>query len=151
MHIRRLLAAVAVPVALASVFTAPTAYASTDSGKEAVGTRWRNAQTGLCLDGSVAGGVVLKTCNAGDYQRFVEYADGTLKHVQSGRCLDGSASAGVRLNTCILSSNYQAWYTTDANQLRNLGAVGYCLDGSVSQGVRMVTCSSSRYQQWTRY
>ncbi|MEV6286694.1 ricin-type beta-trefoil lectin domain protein [Kribbella sp. NPDC051770] len=122
----------------------PVASASTASVQS---TTLKNG-SGLCLDGSVSGGVVMKVCNSSAYQQWT-LSDSNYLYNQAypNACLDGSVSQGVRLAQCNFS-RYRLW-TQAGRELWNIGDSSKCLDGSSSQGVRMVACNDSKYQTWS--
>jgi hypothetical protein len=146
MSVRRYLAAVAGAAVVAIAFTVPSASASTDS-TTAEGYQYENA--GRCLDGSLSGGLALKTCNAASsYQRWTLGSDSLLRNAHYGAvCVDGSISQGVRLEYCDTASVYQKW-TRSGTEFRNNANPGYCLDYSVSQGFRLAPCNGTTYQRW---
>lgn len=143
MSVRRYLVAVAAAL-LATAFGVPTAASATESSAQS--TFIQHAQSLLCLDGSITGGVTLKTCNGGLYQQWVYTENGQTTHPQSGLCLDGSRTRGVRLARCN-GSLYQAWFTNTGFDFIN-GDILQCLDASVTAGISLKPCNRSAYQNW---
>lgn len=126
--------------------------------------RFKNYETGRCLDTNRTGGVLTATCNNTHDQAFAVYytpysrgGDGnygggfSYMDPQTNRCLDGNVEGHVYTLPCDWNNMYHSWSRGGSGPAETLRSyqTHRCLDSNREGKVYTLPCNwNNTYQNW---